>query len=157
MIRVIIATWVAGLVLVGCGDAVSPSPSASSTPAPATVDACGLVPDMDGIIGREALAAPSVVTIGQNARCTWVFGSNPSRDVSLTVGPATNHAATIDAFGGGEPIDGAGDDARWWPGNRVLSVAVGGRSVQVGIQLEPEALSRELAIVIAAEAIRRLP
>jgi hypothetical protein len=158
----VVVAWLAGLVLGGCGASLPSSsfPAASPAAVPsevAAVDACGLVPGMDALLARTAVAPPSAVRIAPNERCTWVYGSNPSRDVSLTVGPAANHGATIDAFGDGERVEAGGDDARWWPGNRVLSVASGGRSVQVAIRLEPEAPGRELAVAIAAEAIRRLP
>lgn len=86
----------------------------------------------------------------------WVVARDPSRYVGLSVGPAANHAATIDALGDGESVDGIGDDARWWQTARTLSVAVGDRSFQVDLQLNDGEATRELAVALARQALEAL-
>jgi hypothetical protein len=69
------------------------------------------------------------------------------------VGPAANHATTIDALGDGEAVVGLGDDARWWSSARTLSVAVGDRSFQVDLQLDDPEATKEVATALANQAI----
>ena len=86
----------------------------------------------------------------------WVIARDPSRYIGLSVGPAANHAATIAAFGAGEAVAGLGDDGRWWPAARTLSVALGDRSIQVDLQLDGASATRDRAEAIARQAIEAM-
>jgi hypothetical protein len=144
---------IAALVASACGGP-GPKPTAPAGLGPAGV--CDLVPDLDGILGRTAVASPSGFTTGGHDRCLWVYQANPSRSVGLTVGPRASHDKTVAAFGDGEAVPGLGEDARWWPGSRTLSVAAGERSFQIDLQLdEPDAA--ELANRVAERVLARLP
>jgi hypothetical protein len=145
---------VVAAIVAACG-LDSPSPS---RPAPASVvlpggSPCTLVADVAGAVGRPPIASPNAYAVGATERCMWVVARDPSRYVGLSVGPALNHAATIDALGDGETVDGLGDDARWWPAARTLSVAIGNRSLQVDLQLDDAEATRELAVVLARQAL----
>ena len=139
------------VAFVACG-APPGSPSASV----ASVAACSLVPDMDEAVGRTAVAPASGFEVGGRNRCTWVYANDPARYVGLTSGARTNHDDAVGAFGPGEVVPGLGDDARWWPNTRTMSVAIGERSVQVDLQLEAGEATRELAVDIATRAVGRL-
>jgi hypothetical protein len=157
--RLLRAGFIAAVVaVVGCGSpAPSPSLVASGAVASGSVRAaCDLVPDVGSAIGREPIASPNGYSIDGNERCLWVVSRDPSRYVGLTMGPSANHAATIDALGEGERIDDLGDDGRWWPTSRVLSVAVGDRSFQVDLQLDPAEATKELAVTLARQVVASL-
>lgn len=144
------------LVLGGCGGP-TPSPSALPSVAAEANLACALVPEMDALVGRTAVAAPSSYTIGGRERCLWAYASDPSRFVGLTVGDAGGHAATVESFGEGEAVAGLGDDARWWAANQTLSVARGSQSIQLDLQLDDLADPRSLAVSIVQTALEHLP
>ena len=147
----------AGLLLAACG---SPTPSPAVSPSGAaadTIEACALAPDLPAIVGREPLASPSSYRLGVNERCLWVYGNDPSRYVGLTLGGTETHAATVRSFGEGEAVDGLGDEARWWPATRTISVILGEHGFQVDFRLDDGEGSRELAIDIARHALERLP
>ena len=151
---------VAGMaaVAVSCGT-LSTSPASSTAPSPGASAAslvCAFVPDMAGAVGREPIAPPDGYSLGGNDRCMWVLGRDPSRYIGLTVGPAANHASTIDALGPGEDVAGLGDGATWWARSRTLSVATGDRSFQVDLQLDPGEVTQELAVAIARQVIASL-
>lgn len=142
------------LVVAACGDpAPSPPPSVET----AIKLACSLVPDMDTLVGRTGVAAPSSYALGGRERCIWAYASDPSRFVGLTVGDASGHAATIASFGEGETIEGLGEDARWWAANQTLSVARDTQSIQLDLQLDDLSDPRALAISIAQRALEGLP
>jgi hypothetical protein len=146
-------------VLAAACAALSTSPASSTGPSPGASAAslvCALVPDMAGVVGREPIAAPDGYSVGGNDRCMWVLSRDPSRYVGLTIGPATNHARTIDALGPGDDVAGLGDGARWWATRRTLSVAAGDRSFQVDLQLDPGEVTQELAVAIARQVLASL-
>jgi hypothetical protein len=163
-------TLVAGLAVGACGTPAPPSaqsapPSAQSASAsPGTeasigasaLAACDLVPDVAAAVGRDPIASPNGYSADVGERCLWVLARDPSRYVGLTVGTSANHAATIDALGPGEVVDGLGDDARWWAAARTLSVAVGDRSFQIDLQLDPADATRDLAVAIARQVLGAL-
>lgn len=150
------ALVLAGLFVVGCG-ATPPSPTASvASPVAASFsadDPCSLIADVAGAVGREPIASPTAYEVGGTQRCTWVVARDPSRYVGLSVGPAANHGATIDAFGEGEAVTDLGDDARWWAQARTLSVALGDRSFQVGLQLDAGDVTRDAAVGLARQVL----
>jgi len=146
------------VVAAACG-ALSTSPASSTGPSPGASAAslvCALVPDMASVVGREPIAPPDGYSVGGNDRCMWVLSRDPSRYVGLTIGPATNHATTIDALGPGDDFAGLGDGARWWASSRTLSVAAGDRSFQVDLQLDPDEVTQELAVAIARQVLASL-
>ena len=151
---------VAGMAVVAVSCGVSSTSSGPPpTPSPGASAAslvCALVPDMAGVVGREPIAPPDGYSVGGNDRCMWVLGRDPSRYVGVTMGPAANHATTIDALGPGEEVTGLGDGARWWATSRTLSVAVGDRSFQVDLQLDPGDVTQELAVAIARQVLAGL-
>ena len=150
-------TLAAGLLAVACATTTpSPPPSATPSAGPSAGGPCALVPDIASAVGRPPIASPNTYAVGGTERCMWVVARDPSRYVGLSVGPAANHAATIDAFGEGEVVDGMGDDARWWPAGRTLSVAVGDRSLQVDLRLDDAEATRELAVAVAQQALETL-
>jgi hypothetical protein len=114
---------------------------------------CELVTDMDSILGRTAVAPPSSYTVGSSERCLWVYVTDPSRYVALTVGPGSSHAATIESFGESEVVEGLGDEARWWEDNRTLSVVFGDQALQVDLQLDDAPSPMDLAVSIARSAL----
>jgi hypothetical protein len=138
------------VAFVACG-----APPGSPSPSVASVSACSLVPEMDEAVGRTAVTPPSGFEVAGRNRCTWVYANDPARYVGITTGPRTNHDDAIGAFGPGEAVPGLGDDARWWPNTRTMSVAVGERSFQVDLQLDAAEATRELAVVIATHAVGR--
>jgi hypothetical protein len=153
---VLAATLVAGVAACGPAASDTPPPSPEATAIADAGSVCGLVPDMDGLVGRAAIAPAGGYTVGALTRCTWVFAADPSRSVGVVLGPAQAHADTVAAFGAGEAVEGLGDDARWWPANRALSVETGERSFQVELQLDPPQATRELAEAIAAAVLASL-
>ena len=142
------------VVVVACGN---PSPTPPPSVAGETKLACSLVPDMDTLVGRPAVAEPSSYAVGGRERCIWAYASDPSRYVGLTLGDAAGHAATIVGFGEGESVEGLGDDARWWAANQTLSMAVGQQSIQVDLRLDDLPDPGSLAISVANAALERLP
>ena len=145
--------------IVACGGP-PPTPLPETTPAsvePSGASVCGLVADMDALVGRSAVAAPSSYTVGSSERCLWVYLADPSRYVGLTLGEPASHAATIQSFGDGQVVDGIGDEARWWDANRTLSVLDGERALQVDLQLDDAADPKALAVSIAQAALGQLP
>ena len=152
--------WRRALLVAGCGQPTnSPSPSSATAPGASfeASNACLLVPDMDTVVGKAALVAPAEYQTGPLSRCTWVYGKDPTRSIGVIFGPVVSHTDTIKTFGQGEAIAGLGDDARWWPGNRTLSVAVGPRSFQIDLQLDQADVSKDLAVAIARSAVANLP
>ena len=154
------ATVLLALAIIGCG-ATQPSPSGSpSQPPPvaslAAGGTCGLLPEFAAAVGRGPIASPDAYAVGPTERCLWVVALDPSRSIGLSVGPATNHGATIDALGIGESVQGLGDDARWWPSARTLSVAFGDRSIQLDLQLDAAEATRAVAIELARQALEGL-
>jgi hypothetical protein len=156
---------VAVAVVAACGATVtSPEPSSEATAvapsgAPAPLPAggpCGLIADVAAAVGRVPISSPNPRAVGATQRCLWVVARDPSRFVGLNVGPAANHAASIDALGDGEVVDGLGDDARWWAAARTLSVAVGDRSIQLDLQLDDAEATRDLAEALARQALEGL-
>ena len=147
-------------IVASCGGPAPTSPTpAISAPAPSSAatapgSVCAIVADMDVLVGRTAVAAPSSYSVGSSERCLWVYLTDPSRYVALTVGEPSSHADTIANFGEGEIIDGVGEDARWWEANRTLSVIDGDRSLQVDLQLDDAADPRALAVSIAQAALQ---
>ncbi len=108
---------------------------------------------MDALVGRTGAVEPSSYTVGASERCLWVYTTDPSRYVALTLGGSASHAATIESFGEGEVVDSLGDEARWWNTNRTLSVLDGERSLQVDVQLDDAADPKALAVSIAQAAL----
>jgi hypothetical protein len=145
--------------IVACGGPAPTRPVESTQP---SIDAspgsiCNMVPRMDALVGRTAAAEPSSYTVGASERCLWVYATDPSRYVALTLGEATSHAATILSFGDGEIVDGIGDEARWWDANQTLSILDGERSLQVDLELDDAADPKALAVSIAEAALGQLP
>jgi hypothetical protein len=152
------ASIVLAATIVACG---SPAPTPSIQSPPPSIEAsagsvCAIVADMDALVGRTAAAAPSSYTVGSSERCLWVYVTDPSRYVALTLGEPSSHAATIQSFGDGEVVDGVGDEARWWESNRTLSVLIGERALQVDLQLDDAADPEALAVSIAQAALEQL-
>jgi hypothetical protein len=148
-----------GAGIVACGGP-SPTPlteSAQPSIASSAGSVCGIVADMDVLVGRTAATAPSSYTVGSSERCLWVYVTDPSRYVALTLGEPASHAATIQNFGEGEVVDGVGDEARWWGANRTLSVLDGERALQVDLQLDDAADPKALAVSIAQAALGQQP
>ena len=157
--RALVAWLLAGAALAMAGCAPTPSPPPTSPPPGATsgpLAACALVPGLGTLVGREPIASPNGFSTPTGDRCQWVLARDPSRYVGLTLGPARNHGATIDAFGPGETVEALGDDARWWAANRTLSVVTGERSFQVDLQLDAAEVTLPLAEAIAAAVLSEL-
>ena len=152
MTRRVDAAWLCGAVSIAL--LVSGCASITGTPAPG--GACALVPTMDALIGRTVIERPASYTINGVDRCTWVYAADPARYVGVSLGPVRGHSGAIDSLGPGETVSALGDDARWWPGNHMLSSAVGSRSVQVDLQLDEAESTRALAEQIAREALANL-
>jgi hypothetical protein len=156
--RLVRAGLAAGLLAACATNAPSPNPS-RQVPASAATPAggpCTLIADFAGAVGRAPIASPNAFAVGATERCMWVIARDPSRYIGLSVGPAANHAATIDAFGEGEAVAGLGDDARWWAAARTLSVALGDRSIQIDLQLDAAEATRERAVALARQALEAL-
>ena len=142
----------------------SPQPSSDASAVPSSGSAvalppggpCGLIADVAAAVGRAPIASPNPRAVGATQRCLWVVARDPSRFVGLNVGPAANHAATIDALGDGEAVEGLGDDARWWAAARTLSVAIGDRSIQLDLQLDDAEATRDVAEALARQALEGL-
>ena len=150
------AAVVAALVAACGATTASVSPSAPASIGPPGGGPCSLVTDLTAAVGRPPIASPNAYAVGATERCMWVVARDPSRYVGVSVGPAINHASTIDAFGEGESVAGLGDDARWWPAARTLSVALGDRSLQVDLQLDEAMVTREVAEAVARQALEAL-
>ena len=135
--------------LAACGE----TPPSAPPSALGVARVCSLVPDMDALVGLTAVAPPAGYTSGSSDRCLWPYGSDPSRYVGVTVGPAALHGTTIGVLGEGESVSGVGDGARWFAAARTLSVAWGNRTLQVDFELADDAGSRDLAVTIAGRAI----
>ena len=148
--------WPIALVagIAACGPAPRP-PSDGVPPSTATSagSVCALVADMDTLVGRTAAVDPSSYTVGASERCLWVYATDPSRYVALTLGGSASHAATIQSFGEGDVVVGLADEARWWDANKTLSVLDGERSLQVDLQLDDAADPKALAVSIAQAAL----
>ena len=143
--------------LAGCGTTTPvPGQTALASVVLPAGGPCALVADVASAIGRAAIASPNAYAVGATERCMWVIARDPSRYVGLSVGPAANHASTIDAFGEGNAVAALGDDARWWPAARTLSVAIGDRSIQVDLQLDAAEATRERAAALARQALEAL-
>jgi hypothetical protein len=142
------------LVATGC----SPDTTASPTPAGSRqpVAVCGLVADVEAALGRAPIESPSTYTVGENDRCMWVVGRDPSRYIGLTVGPKGNHETTIAALGPGEAVAGLGDGAVWWGNARTLSVVDGEAAFQVDLQLDDAEATREVATGVAQQVVDAL-
>jgi hypothetical protein len=149
-------------VVAACGASVtSPRPSSDASALPSVGSfaplpaggPCALIADVAGAVGREPIASPNGYAVGVTQRCLWVIARDPSRFVGLNVGPAANHALTIDALGDGEVVDSMGDDARWWAAARTLSVVAGDRSIQVDLQLDAAEATRDVAEALARQAL----
>jgi hypothetical protein len=155
------ASIAVALVLVACGG-VAPSAAPPVSPSTATLaslsagDPCGLIPDVAGAVGRAPIASPNTYAVGPTQRCMWIVARDPSRYVGVSLGPAANHGATIDALGDGETVEGLGDDARWWAAARTLSVVVGDQSLQVDLQLDDADATKEVATALAVQALATL-
>ena len=130
----------------------------TSTPQPTQtpVVVCALVPNMDELVGKTAVGPPGGFTLNDIDRCIWSYATDPARSIGVSVGPVGGHGGAIDNLGDGEAIPGLGEDARWWAGNRLLSVAVGDRALQVDIQLDEADVSKDLAVSIAESALENL-
>ncbi len=136
------------LLLAGCGS-TAPTPAAAA-------DACGLVPNMDVIVGRAAIDRPAAFRLNEVDRCVWTYQTDPSRSIGLSLGAVAAHETAIASLGPAEQVAGVGQDARWWPANRLLSVSLGDRAVQVDLQMDDQQAPRELAVSIAQAAIANL-
>jgi hypothetical protein len=145
-VRHLVTAVVAGLLVLAC----------NSTPTPTPVGVCALVPDMDALVGKTSLGPPGAFTLNDFDRCLWTYASTPARSVGVSVGAIRGHKGAIDNLGDGEQLTGIGDDARWWAGTHLLSVAVGQRTLQVDLQLDDADVSRDLAVSIAQAALQNL-
>jgi hypothetical protein len=143
------------IIAAACGGPV-PTTAPPPTQSVVALSVCDLVADMDTLVGRTAVAAPGSYSLGASERCLWVYVTDPSRYVALTVGQPSSHADTIQSFGDGEVIEGVGDEARWWAANLTLSVLVDERSLQVDLQLDDAADPKALAVSIAQAALEQL-
>lgn len=148
---VVVVAAAAGLALTTGALGPSSSPNVSHLP----VAVCDLLADPEGAFGRAPIASPSTYTVGVNDRCQWVLQRDPTRYVGVTVGPASNHEATIAALGPGEPVE-LGDAARWWAGNATLSVVTGDRNFQVDLRLNDDEITLELATAVARQVLAAL-
>ena len=128
----------------------------STSPTPAPVDTCALVPNMDELVGHAAVDRPGAFTLNGVERCIWTYATTPARSVGISVANILAHGSAIETLGDGEPVPDLGNDARWWPGNHMLSIALGERSLQVDLQLDAAESTRDLAVQIARAAIERL-
>lgn len=148
---------VAAALVAACG-ATTPSLSPTDPASVGLPDGgpCSLVTNVAAAVGRPPIASPNAYAVGATERCMWVVARDPSRYVGVSLGPAANHASTIDALGEGGAVAGLGDDARWWPAARTLSVALGDRSLQVDLQLDDAEATREVAEAVARQALEAL-
>ena len=142
------------LLAAGCSmdTTASPTPAGSRQP----VAVCGLVADVEAALGRAPIASPNTYTVGENDRCMWVVGRDPTRYIGLTVGPKANHEVTIAAFGPGEAVAGLGDGAVWWGNARTLSVVAGEVAFQVDLQLDDAEATLEVATGVAEQVVDAL-
>jgi hypothetical protein len=144
----VVALVAVGL-LAGCS-------STSPSPIPTPLGVCGLVPNMDELVGKTAVDQPGGFTLNDVDTCIWTYALNPSRSVDLSVAAVVAHQAAIDELGDGEQVASLADDARWWAGNRLLSVALDDRAVQVSLKLDDVDSTRDLAVRIAQAAVANL-
>jgi len=111
---------------------------------------------MDDLVGKAAVDQPGGFTLNDVDTCIWTYALNPSRSVDLSVAAIAAHQAAIDELGDGEQVPSVGDDARWWSGNRLLSVALEEWVVQVSLKLDEVDSTKDLAVRIAQSAIANL-
>jgi hypothetical protein len=128
----------------------------ATAPTPVPVDACALVPNMDEIVGRAAVDRPAGFTLNNVDRCVWTYQTDPSRSIGISVSAVAAHTSAIQSLGAGEQVAGFGEEARWWASNRMLSVAIGNRALQVDLQIDDPAGTRELAVSIAQAALANM-
>jgi hypothetical protein len=140
------------LLVISACSSTTPNPSVN----PAPMGVCGLVPNMDELVGQTAVDRPAGFTLNDVDRCTWTYQLDPSRSVGISLAPLVAHDAAIESFGEGEQVAGLGQDARWWASNNLLSVLVEGGTLQVDLQLDEEHVSKELAVSIAQAALQNL-
>ena len=127
-----------------------------STPTASPVAACALIPNMDELVGKAAVGSPGFFTLNNVDRCIWTYATDPARSVGVSVAPLGAHQAAKDNFPANEAVEGLGDDAVWFEGNHLLSVAVGQRALQVDLQLDEGENTRDLAVSIAQAALSNL-
>jgi hypothetical protein len=151
---VVILCAVAVLFAAGCSPDTTASPNPTGSRQPVAV--CGLVADMEAVLGRAPIASPNTYTVGENDRCMWVMGRDPSRYIGVTLGPKANHETSIAAFGLGEAVAGLGDGAMWWSRARTLSVVDGEVAFQVDLQLDDAEATREVATAVARQVVDAL-
>ena len=145
-----------GLVALVAVGLITSCSSTSPPPVPTPLGVCGLVPNMDDLVGKAAVDQPGGFTLNDVDTCIWTYALNPSRSVDLSVAAIAAHQAAIDELGDGEQVPSVGDDARWWSGNRLLSVALDDRAVQVSLKLDDVDSTKDLAVRIAQAAIANL-
>jgi len=143
------------IVLVAAVCLATACSSTAPMPAPTFLGVCALVPNMDELVGKSAVADPGGFSLNDVDQCIWTYALNPSRSVNLSVASAAAHAAAISELGDGEQLSGVGDNARWWVGNHLLSVVAGDQAVQVSVNLD-EAETKDLAVRIAQAAISNM-
>jgi hypothetical protein len=136
-----------GLVAVGCS---------STSPAPTPMGVCGLVPNMDDLVGKAAVDRPGGFRLNEVDKCIWTYALNPSKSVNVSVASILAHRAAIDELGDGEQLTGLGEDARWWEGNHLLSVALDDQAVQVSLDLDDAESTKDLAVRIAQAAMSNM-
>jgi hypothetical protein len=111
---------------------------------------------MDDLVGKAAVGQPGGFRLNDVDSCIWTYALNPSRSVDVSVAAIAAHQAAINELGDGEQVASVGDDARWWPGNHLLSVALDDRAVQVSLKLDDVDSTKDLAARIAQAAIANL-
>ncbi len=127
-----------------------------STPTASPVAACALIPNMDELVGKAAVGSPGFFTLNDVDRCIWTYATDPARSVGVSVAPLGAHQAAKDSLPSGETVEGLGEEAIWFEGNHLLSVAANQRAVQVDLQLDEEESTRDLAVSIAQAAVSNL-
>ena len=145
-----------GLLLGAVVAVVAVACASTATPTQAPVAVCALVPNMDALVGQTSVGAPGFFTLNGLDRCIWTYATDPARSVGVSVAPARAHQGAIDNFGQGETIGGVGDDARWFEGNRLLSILAGQKAVHVDLQLDEGDSTKDLAVAIGAAALANL-
>jgi len=111
---------------------------------------------MDDLVGKAAVDRPGGFRLNDVDKCIWTYALDPSRSVELSVASITAHHEAIDELGDGEQLANVGEDARWWAGNHLLSVALDDRAVQVSLNLDEADSTQDLAVRIAQAAIASL-
>ena len=131
--------------------------TSTTTPTYTPVAVCALVPNMDELVGMAAVGPPGFFSLNDVDRCIWSYDTDPARSVGVSVGSLRGHTGAIQNLGQGETAPGLGDDARWYEGNKMLSIAVGQQALQVDLQLEDGDNTKDLALAIAGAALANLP